>query len=413
MARDEQESRRMRTVNARARAYVWTVITTGVLASGLSISFSPVERLDLAAFVVLALGASLSQILAIVTSRGVRYELTPVFIFAAVLLLPVGAALAIMLIALAAEWLHARRSCLVVTFNVGNLAVGIVLARLTYSSVAGGGDRLIASPVGLVGSALAIVVFTVLVHGLIAGLLLLRDPSARLYDVVNADLLITDATLFCSGVAFAALWLVQPLLVVLVLFPLLLTYRALRMPLLREEADTDPKTGLRNTRCLTVSLASELQRAARFSRPLAVVMADLDLLREVNNRHGHLAGDAVIKAVADVIAREVREFDVAARFGGEEFVLVLHESDVRQGLLVAERLRKAVEAARIVVSTSAEPLRVTLTLGVAAYPEDGATADELLHRADLAMYRAKSLGRNQTCPSESIVDQFAAASARN
>ena len=386
-------------MNGRTRAFAWAVFAAGALAAALSLSSARLESLDLCALVVLGVGATVAQLLSVVSGRGVRYELTPVFVFAALILLPVGATLVIMLIALVGEWLRRRRSCLVTIFNVGNLALCIVLAHFAYTAVAGGAG-LASSLVTLAAALLAIVVFAGVNHLLIVTLLLLRDPKARLADVFHPDLLITDATLFCSGVAFAALWLVQPWLVVLVLFPLILTYRALRTPLLREEANTDSKTGLRNARYLEVSLANELHRAIRFGRPLAVVLADLDLLREVNNRHGHLAGDAVIKAVADAIGRTVRDFDVAARFGGEEFVLVLPECDAEQAFAVAERLRRSVEEIRVSVPTSAEPLRVTLSLGIAAYPEHGGTAEELQHRADLAMYRAKSLGRNQTCFSD-------------
>ena len=404
----------MRLDYSQVRAFIWTVFATGAVAAGLSIADSRCEPPDLAAAIALALGATLAQVFPVVTSRGVRYVLSPVFVFAAVLLLPIYLSLAITLVALLAEWLCRRRAALVTIFNAGNLALNISLAHLAYTSIVGEGTGLTASPTGLAGAILAVAVFAVVNHLVIVALLLLRDHGARLADAFNPDLLVTDAVLFCSGVAFAVLWLVQPLLVVLVLFPLLLTYRALRMPLVREEADADPKTGLRNARYLAGALANELQRARRFSRPLAVVLADLDLLREVNNRYGHLAGDAVIRAVAEIIGRTVREFDVAARFGGEEFVLVLPECDAAQGLAVAERLRENVAETRITVPSSDEPLRVTLSLGVAAYPEHGLTAEELQHRADLAMYRAKSLGRNHACLSEAIaaLDGVAASASR-
>lgn len=387
---------------AWANRFAWAVFFAGAIAIALSVAWVRSDPIDVLAFAVLAIGTLLSQPFAVVTSRGARYEMTPVFAFAAILLLPVAAAVSIVLVAIIAEWVRHRGHLQTMLFNVGNLAISFVLTSLAYTMAIGRLPGAASEPIGLAGAFVAIIVFALTSRSLTVAMLLLRDSHTRLSEVLDSDLLLTDAALFCTGAAFAALWQVRPLLVLLVLFPLLLTYRALRIPLLREQADTDPKTGLKNARYLGSALHTEMQRAIRFGRPLAVVMADLDLLRDVNNRYGHLAGDIVISSVAEILARATREFDVAARFGGEEFMLVLPECDSNQGLAVAERIRQTVDAARIAVPTSAEPLRITISLGVAAYPEHGGTADELEHYADLAMYRAKSLGRNRVCVSTSL-----------
>jgi diguanylate cyclase (GGDEF)-like protein/putative nucleotidyltransferase with HDIG domain len=124
-------------------------------------------------------------------------------------------------------------------------------------------------------------------------------------------------------------------------------------------------------------------------------MADLDLLREINNTYGHLAGDAVLKGIADVFRAELRHYDVPARFGGEEFSILLPETPPEQALEIAERIRRAVAARQFDVETSSEPIRATVSIGVAGYPKDAQDPNALIHQADLAVYRAKLQGRNR------------------
>ena len=123
------------------------------------------------------------------------------------------------------------------------------------------------------------------------------------------------------------------------------------------EARVDPKTGLFNARHFAAALADELTRAQRFERPLSLMMADLDLLRDINNNFGHLAGDAVLRGIADVFREELRHYDIPARFGGEEFSILLPETTPEQALEIAERIRRALAAARFEVETSSEPIQ--------------------------------------------------------
>src|SRR5438046_7747278 len=124
-------------------------------------------------------------------------------------------------------------------------------------------------------------------------------------------------------------------------------------------------------------------------------MADLDLLREINNNYGHLAGDAVLKGIADVFRQQLRHYDIPARFGGEEFSILLPETPPEQAMEIAERIRRAVAEREFEVETAAEPIRATVSLGVAGFPKDGLDANELIHQADLAVYRGKLQGRNR------------------
>ena len=183
---------------------------------------------------------------------------------------------------------------------------------------------------------------------------------------------------------------------------LVLVHRSLAIPSLVEETRVDPKTGLFNARHFAAVLHDELARSQRFGRPMAVIMADLDLLREINNVHGHLAGDAVLGGVAAAFREHLRDYDVPARFGGEEFALLLPETDEGQALEIAERVRRAVAGSVFEADTAEAPIRATISLGVAVYPQDGLTADELLHRADVAVYRAKLQGRNRVVGADGI-----------
>ena len=129
--------------------------------------------------------------------------------------------------------------------------------------------------------------------------------------------------------------------------------------------------------------------------PATSTMADLDLLRDINNSYGHLAGDAVLKGIAEIFRKQLRHYDIPARFGGEEFAILLPETPPEQALEIAERIRRAVADRRFEVETSSEPIRATISLGVAGFPKDGIDPNELIHQADLAVYRAKLQGRNR------------------
>jgi diguanylate cyclase (GGDEF)-like protein len=162
---------------------------------------------------------------------------------------------------------------------------------------------------------------------------------------------------------------------------------------LTELSRTDPLTGLANRRCLMETLEREIERGRRTGSSVAMIMADLDHFKRINDTYGHQPGDEVLKAVADLLKNHLRPYDLAARFGGEEFVLVLPNSSLVQAVQVAERIRVA--TGQLTFAAPMEKLRVTASLGVAAYPRGRIrSVDDLIREADFALYKAKGEGRN-------------------
>lgn len=161
---------------------------------------------------------------------------------------------------------------------------------------------------------------------------------------------------------------------------------------LRYQACTDPLTQLQNRRAVLDVIHHEAAALGRMRRPLTVILADVDHFKAINDKHGHEAGDSVLQAVASVCGVTVRQMDHVARWGGEEFLIVLPATDLPEALLVAERLR-AHMAAQVCPSAKG-PIPVTMTLGVAQM-RLGESVEQLIARADKALYEGKQAGRNR------------------
>jgi diguanylate cyclase (GGDEF)-like protein len=157
---------------------------------------------------------------------------------------------------------------------------------------------------------------------------------------------------------------------------------------------TDSLTGLRNRRYADELLAIEVLRARRYRSPLSVLLADLDHFKRVNDEHGHAAGDAVLRRVAEILRDNLRATDVGARYGGEEFLVILAQNDLPGAARFAERWRAAVEHAPVPLSNGRE-IPVTISVGVTDFTAGVATAPELVAEADVALYAAKQAGRNR------------------
>lgn len=158
---------------------------------------------------------------------------------------------------------------------------------------------------------------------------------------------------------------------------------------------TDELTGLSNRRHLDNELERELPRHERYKRELAVLMLDVDRFKVLNDTHGHPAGDAVLRQLADVLKECTRKGDTISRFGGEEFVVILPETPRDGAQLLAERIRSATEAKKFVIDEAGTTVAVTVSVGVSFFPKHGKDADALIAAADEALYRSKTGGRNR------------------
>ncbi len=174
-------------------------------------------------------------------------------------------------------------------------------------------------------------------------------------------------------------------------FAAMLQTAAVRLGRAEIDAITDGLTGLYNHRYLHERLSEELHRARELGRPLTALFCDLDHFKRYNDANGHSAGDAVLREVAQLIEQSVRSIDIAARYGGEEFVVLLVETSREAALVVAERIRERIRAAGF----SAHGTPLTVSIGIAGYPEDAERREALLDKADWAMYLAKRRGRDQ------------------
>lgn len=159
-------------------------------------------------------------------------------------------------------------------------------------------------------------------------------------------------------------------------------------------AITDALTGVYTRRYSLERLQEEVQRSAARKSQMVFLMLDVDHFKKVNDQYGHLTGDEVLKEVGNLLRENVREIDIAGRYGGEEFSVVLPDTDTQGAMLVAERIRQAAE--KRVIKAYDATVRITVSIGMSAFPNDGKLPVELIDKADWALYRAKSQGRNRT-----------------
>jgi len=159
-------------------------------------------------------------------------------------------------------------------------------------------------------------------------------------------------------------------------------------------ATTDPLTGLHNRRYLQKALDFEVARGQRAEHPFCLLMMDIDHFKRVNDTYGHAVGDRVLVTVAQILQENLRNIDLRARWGGEEFVVLLLDSEPASGLEVAEKIRSVLEQTSVEVGLD-EPVRITISIGVACSPTHGVDEQKLFAHADAALYRAKEDGRNR------------------
>ncbi len=389
-------------MSIRAWLYIGVILLAGLGLTAWAYWTFPFVPSELFLFAQLTVFTTLTQVLKVVAPGRQSYYISPVFVFASLVLVSPFLFILVVTISSVLEWSKERlthspllRDWYIQPFNIST----VIIAGLTAHGALDLIETQASFPLGIPAWLPAVLVASsifVLTNHLLIGLALLfaRGISLRQSGIFDLEILTNELILLYLGYAIAVLWIPNFWLVPLVLSPLVLMYRALKVPLLKQEAQTDGKTGLWNARHFMEMFTVELNRAKRFNHPLSFIMADLDLLRNINNTYGHLAGDAVLIGVGKIIRETIRDYDLAARFGGEEFSLALPETAPEEAHAIAERLRRAVESSEFQVATRSGPIHATISFGIACFPGDAASAIELIHNADLAVYQAKLQGRN-------------------
>jgi diguanylate cyclase (GGDEF)-like protein/putative nucleotidyltransferase with HDIG domain len=329
-----------------------------------------------------------------------HYSLQPnfAFFFWGAVMLPPWAIAVLAVACFLPGWAAKRFPWFKVAFNIGNYLVAGLAAHALVSAAdvfAGSGAP---EPSGVAALGIAAVAFTFLNHLLIVFVASFASGAPlqkALHQLVDG--LPLDVPLATTGACLAVLWEAGPAIALLALGPIALVYRALLVPELEHRARTDPKTGLYNFAHFSAQMEATLDDARRQGGTLAVVVVDLDHLREINNRFGHLVGDRVIFGVAEALASTGERHATAARFGGEEFCLLLPGASLEQATRCAETVRERVAAMRFREEDRVDGAAATATLsaGVASFPEHGETPEALLKAADRAVYEAKAAGRNR------------------
>jgi diguanylate cyclase (GGDEF)-like protein len=240
------------------------------------------------------------------------------------------------------------------------------------------------------------VAFGVLSAGLVAVAAWLAEPDSKLRHMLwDRERMLLDLTETCVGIMVTIACALSTLLLCVALPPVVLLQRGLMHQQLKAAARTDAKTGLLNAIAWQREADAVLAAAVRHKQPLAVLLADVDHFKRVNDTHGHLVGDEVLRAIAAELASRVRDSDLVGRFGGEEFVVLAPRATAEEACRIAERLRLGTCVLQVPAGDAV--VGVTISIGVAALGEHGQDLFELLAAADLALYQAKDAGRDRVC----------------
>ncbi len=381
-----------------AQLWIDVVVLAAVVASVLAGLPFDATAAQLLAFLVLALAGAIAHLFPVWSVfKGSAFQVTNVFIVAAAVVLPAPLLTPLVIAMVTPDtWRQRHKPGALVrwAFNAAQTIVAIHAAGF-IARTSDAAELLDVADLAIL--LLAAGTFTFVQEALVAAVISLnqRKPLVTA-GTFTVPALLSNGLINVFGVLVGGLWIVRPVLLTLVLPMLLVVYRLTRDAYLAQWAQIDTKTGLHNSRFFEQSLDDEIAHSQRMRRPLAVVFADVDLLRQVNNRYGHLAGDRVLSEIANVFSSLARQNDVVARFGGEEFVALMPGTDRDEAQRHAERLRAAVAGHVIKLDDGAE-IRSTVSIGIAMLGENGNDAATLIQEADLAMYRAKQTRNAVAC----------------
>lgn len=357
--------------------------------------------LDWAAVLLLAICAAIAHRFPISSaSSSSSIRLTPIFVVAGSAILPIGLLTPLALLTIAPDlWFRRHRPRVLVgwVFNAAQSAVGAHAAALIIATFGRPGQLESVTDLAVLLAAAA--TFMLLQEVLVAVVVAIdtRTPLTR-SSLFTQPALLSNALLSVLAVSVSSLWLARPMLLLLVIPVLGLAHRLTRTAHLAHLAEVDVKTGVHNSAHFERTLDRELERHRRLNRPLAVIFADLDHFKRINDEWGHAGGDRVLRVIADRLVAHARRGDLVARFGGEEFVLLLPTTDHDEAIYVAERIRAAIADEPVTLETGAM-VRCTASFGVAICPDHASDAAGLLRQADRAMYAAKSTRNAVTCAS--------------
>ncbi len=389
-------------------AAITTVVSTISLVPVTSLHWVWFGLIALAAIVHLEAARGLERVREVTAEGSPHTHLQSVWFFASLLLLPPPFVAGIVLVSYLHSWLRVyKRRALVhrkvfsaATVVIALAAAYVVLAAI-YPGHTGSFATTVSGPVGLAAVVAAGFIYWLVNYALVVGVILLTNPdrSARTALGRASDQLMIAGAIGL-GTGMAVVMTSQPWWAPLLIVTVLALHTGLLLPQFRDASRTDAKTGLFEPTFWAELTNDELDRARRLNGSLGVLLLDLDHFKRVNDGYGHLAGDMVLRGVADALRHSVRGHDMVGRYGGEEFAVVLPGLGVEDVRAAAERVRDAVAELAVPVFDLDGDERVvsglTASVGAAVYPVHGADRTALLLAADAALYDAKTAGRDCT-----------------
>jgi diguanylate cyclase (GGDEF)-like protein len=391
------------------RCYVGAVPLLAVVLIGFAASRTSWSTADLVKFLLL-LGCGLISVAATPRTAYAQGALVRDFITAwvlpiAILLPPVYAMVTPIPLLVLTQWRIHKGVVYRRAFTAGAMGLAYGAASVVFrafpASIAGG-----AIGTGMHAFSWALVVALCEIMGgrghnaIIVIAVKLSDPTVRLADQeLSREALQADLTEFNLGVLITVVVAVTPALAVFAVPMWLMVRRFMMHAQLLAQSRIDTKTGLLNASTWEREATVEIARAVRTNTPLALALVDIDHFKMVNDTYGHLVGDKALRAVTDSLRSQLRIYDLAGRFGGEEFVILLPHAREADALSVAERLRAHVAELSIPVNDADESgpcVKLTISVGVSALDGDGRELTDMLTAADAALYYAKETGRNKT-----------------
>jgi diguanylate cyclase (GGDEF)-like protein len=377
---------------ATARSFFYATMFAAIVAAAVATTAGS-YHVRWSIFATLLVAAAFAQIFATHTAGNQVFHTGFAFSVAAALLLPPELVVVVCVVQHLPEWLRQRYPWYIQSFNIANYVLAGLAAWSVRASFARYGVHVTPSAAtsGVLVAVAAGTTFVLVNHALLARMLrLARGHDLPESGLFTLDSLIQDGVVAAVGVGIAFTLLHSWALAAVIALPLVLIQRALALPTLREQALTDHKTGLLNSRGIDQPARAEFARARRLDRSLSVLLCDVDDLRGINNRLGHLEGDAALAVVAAAFRAELRAYDLCARFGGDEFLVVLPETDEEEAVVVAQRIQAWLEENPL--PTREGQLAVGISIGVGTLHEGEPEIGTMLARADAAMYAEKRAG---------------------